>query len=53
MRHLVAVLVLFSAVVFYAVGFESGVLAAIIVAAGLEILFWTRLVRFGRPLRSH
>jgi len=51
-RHLVTALVLISAGIFYSIGFDGGAIAAIIVAVGLEILFWARIVRFAKPLRT-
>jgi len=49
MRQLVTALLLISAGFFYAIGFDGGVVAAIIAAVALEILLWTRVIRFGRP----
>ncbi|MBS0417451.1 MAG: hypothetical protein JSR66_07040 [Proteobacteria bacterium] len=52
MRHFVTPLVLISAGICYAIGFDGAVFAAVLAAMGLELLFWTRIARFGRPIRN-
>jgi hypothetical protein len=44
-RHLLTVMILLLALVFYAIGFETGVLGAVIVGGALEMWFWVRALR--------
>ena len=44
-RHLLTVLILILALVFYAVGLSNGALGAVIAGGALELWFWVRALR--------
>jgi len=51
-RHVVTITILLAALCFYGVGATSGASILLFAAAGLELWFWARILRLGKPRKA-